>query len=341
MATVAPVIKNTDISEYQEYVLIAKDDQPHYKLLTELKTDEVFKRYGLSGDEYSDRRARLIAFGAEETTIKTEYAEKHYVPTLSGMQILTQKYEKKYGLKIYLSTQEDVVKILVAKSKEKLTKPFGIIIYRNGGKGHMTPIFCHQSKKNGKLYVMEMDSTRPIEGSNLRLYLDFIDRKKDECKDIIYVSSNAPRQASGFGCHIDALATLKYAFKTCEYEAVTHIPDFVTITEKVWSTPEKNNSILIMDIPFCWIPAMQVSQKGEERHMKVVINDKGETMSDLVNRHRVAITFQKRLLDVNDNSSNKEALTRTEVRSIRGYINKKEREYAKIIKEFADSLTKL
>ncbi|MDN3504549.1 MAG: hypothetical protein P0S95_03105 [Rhabdochlamydiaceae bacterium] len=258
------------------------------------------------------------------SAIETPFAKDHATPKLFAVYDIADHYRKKLNVEIFVVSSQEAADIIKDKAQQSDCKPFGIIIVREKT-SHVTPIFCHPSKKDGKLYTLVMDS---IGQNDLARDVtdDIVSKVNKNC--VVGVSLKL-RQASSTGCRIDAFSSLKYAINTCRSENVEHMPDFLSLDSgEVLDSNNGVHSTLIFIVPSCWAPAAQVLTGVDRKYDHIIVNKKGATILDKWQRHTYRTASKVRIYLLN---SENQIIDKTVVKETRNYIAYKERHYLSMV----------
>ncbi|MDN3505107.1 MAG: hypothetical protein P0S95_05995 [Rhabdochlamydiaceae bacterium] len=229
--------------------------------------------------------------------VQTILSQTHYVPTTKGLTLHATRVKKEEGLLIEIVSSETIVKRLLKAKKATSIEPFALI-YTSCWNGHVIPLYCHMSKKDGKLYVLELDS---VGHGPQALDLERVKEQLAGDEDIVYLTNRTARQASPFGCHIDAFETLIFTYRFTK--DIDHILDEITMD------PLTEGTYLV---PIHWTPAVQILPKTmEPHHLAKRVDDEGRTVMQVIKAHSRRIKSAKGVVS----------------KEIRFYLNDKEKLY--------------
>ncbi|MCF7852542.1 MAG: hypothetical protein K9M07_04810 [Simkaniaceae bacterium] len=289
---------------------------PFYPIDTEESLERLITLLNLSESEVS---SLLTTFKTDRIFIQkvllTKEMGRHAVLTDRGMQLIASHYREKYNYPIEVAYPRNILSKIDAMRK---AHPFFGLIITQPRLSHVIPIFCHQSEKDHKLYILFLDSLGSFshETSNeLRVFFT-----KNTPTDSVLLFTDKPRQASRYGCQQDALVTLKYTMRHCTDTKPSHMPDILDITKREDSS--------IFKTPSCWVPGAQIFRDLDGRFDGVVINKRSETVLDLRKRYTTTI---EQLWKMEFDKGKCEIESRTVTRSVCSFLHRKALAYRKYI----------
>lgn len=302
--------------------------------VVEYTTKELQSKYNLThlmAQDIVDNAAAQI----EQTEITENELLIHYAPKFKGLKAISTHYQKKYGYSIYICPIKRVSRLIQQLVKGEL-KAFGIIVHREGLKEgtttHVTPIFGHRSQRNGKLFLLEMDSIGHNSGAK-----DLTPLIKLNFEKKIYYSFNLKvRQVSKRGCRIDAFSVLKYALFTTSH--VQDLADIISFSPGQISY-ESGKSELgpTFKVPSCWAIGAHLMSGIDRSFDNIVVNRKGDTAEALRNRYRRGIQHKDILTAPYSLTRTITLETSTYRKSLNTYLSVKERKYVALIEKTNES----